>query len=348
MNIIVRFIVPIPSARFVQTPGLIFHEWLPLEKDDAYMFQEGNLILRLWINQKCLGNVIEISDISKHQNLIVERVLVDILVLDLKKEFVDYLFGTVAENEEYRSQYDSLGERLLPLVVKKVNRLIDYCQVELGQFWLLGYNENDILKNAYQYNLKFKAQILNKAGNIRWHPPSQNKTYLSGIRAATEKERYVSEDNWPEIKTFISSEIRTSKISYMFTEAEFQAAAGQRRSALVLAIGALEQALYSFASLPNAWSIVDHHSHERVGFRSLKKWLSNYGITGALNYLLPILFSEDSISTDCLKACQDAYVMRNNIVHHASRDVSPEKIQIYLSNIKELIQFLTNNVDEEE
>lgn len=338
----VRFAVPIRCAWFVQTPGLIFHRWLPLNQDDAYVYHEDNFTLRLWVDETCLGNITPIADFSRYHNLIVEKIFADILVVDYTREFIDYVLGDSPETEELRSQYDLLGEKLLSLVIDKVNRLIDYCQIELGQYWLLSYDKRDVLTNAYQYNLKFKALVLTDFGETRWHPPSQNSTRLPSIAAAFDKARYVSEERWPEIKSFLASDIRTSRIWYMLTEAEYLAASGHRRSAIVLAISALEQALYSFASSPKAWNVVAQPPRERMELHSLKNWLKNHGISGALDYLLPILFSEQTISTDCLGVCRRAYDKRNNIIHNGSRSAGEEETQEFLDNIRDLVKVLTD------
>ena len=89
-------------------------------------------------------------------------------IADIDQRLAAYMenrdFGRLpAESEEaIQSEYDRLGQRLLRVVIERVNRLISYARAFKGQYWLLEYNYDADRMHGYFADFKGRARIDNR------------------------------------------------------------------------------------------------------------------------------------------------------------------------------------------
>lgn len=117
---------------------------------------------------------------------------------------------------------------------------------------------------------------------------------------------------------------------------------GRTRSAITEGITALEVALYEFAENADANSIFQEQLANRVEVKNLKNFVDDFGLRKSVNYLLPLLFTEEQIPAELLKTCQKALVVRGNVVHNAQRKVNEDDLNKYLQAIRKLCSIFEN------
>jgi hypothetical protein len=109
---------------------------------------------------------------------------------------------------------------------------------------------------------------------------------------------------------------------------------------LTEAVTALEVAISEFVNRPDVEKALKPLMTERMNVASLKNWYKRIGLSGTVNYLFPLIFLEDKLPTEILKGCQKAVKERQNVVHNKQRDVSKDKLIIYINSIKRLCWIL--------
>src|SRR5208282_3759352 len=123
---------------------------------------------------------------------------------------------------------------------------------------------------------------------------------------------------------------RTSLASELLARAFSGAWLGQRRSALIDAVSALELAISDFAGSRRAQEAFKDHYSLRVEMTSLKSQVDHLGLQATVRYLLPVIFPEDRVSAEVIRTCQEAVNERNHLAH---RHVSKEKVFRFLRAI---------------
>lgn len=154
------------------------------------------------------------------------------------------------------------------------------------------------------------------------------------------EERFVTQDEWDEIRTFVCGVSRTPLARTLLAGAEALAANGQRRSALTEAVTALEVALYDFARHANAERAFGPLLAHRINAASLENQIKHMGLSGSINYLLPIILPESDLPHDVITGCQIAITQRQNVVHNGQRDVQAETLRTSLATIRRMCDLL--------
>lgn len=130
------------------------------------------------------------------------------------------------------------------------------------------------------------------------------------------EERFVTQDEWDEIRNFVCGVSSTPLARTLLAGAEALAVNGHTRSALTEAVTALEVALYDFARHPNAERAFAPLLAQRINVASLKNQIKHMGLTASINYLLPTILPESDLPHDVITGCQMAIAQRQNVVHY--------------------------------
>ncbi len=77
-----------------------------------------------------------------------------------------------------------------------------------------------------------------------------------------------------------------------------------------------------------------------MGIKGLKNQVDHMGLSGTINYLFPVLFSEDQVSSSILTTCQKALEVRGNVVHNGQREIESKKLITFINGIRQLCEIL--------
>jgi hypothetical protein len=77
-----------------------------------------------------------------------------------------------------------------------------------------------------------------------------------------------------------------------------------------------------------------------MNVHSLRQQVERLGLTCTVQYLLPMLFTEEKVPTEVLRGCQTAVGVRQTVVHKGQRDVDPARTRHYLESIRTLCGIL--------
>lgn len=341
-DILVRMEIPIPSHEIVNTPALIFGRWFPKNESDFICIEEDNLVLRLWFDESCWIGKTDGFEISKHANVLINKVHADIKILGLSEGLVEYIKLTASQPHPpegvYQQEYRTLGQKVYTLTLTNLNRLINYARSIKGQFWLQEY-PIDMAEGLSGVNLRFKSRVLIDSEWYRWFSDVRHLVILSGSQS-NDDNRFITQDTWPEVMEFVSSVRRSPLVWELLAGSEWLVGVGHRRSALTEAVTALESAISEFVNRPDVEEAFKPRMTERMNVTSLKNWYKRIGLSGTMNYLFPLIFPEDKLPTEILKGCQNAVMERQNVVHNGQRDVSKDKLTIHINSIKRLCWIL--------
>ena len=211
-----------------------------------------------------------------------------------------------------------------------MNRLIAYVRVYKDQYWLQEYP----LDKEYSTRFSSKARI-NNGEWFNWIPSN-----IHHFNIVLNMNRNINENDWNSIKEFVSSSKKTDFHWHLLAEAEALASINNKRSALTEAITALEVAVDHFVSDPNVSLIFGEHLSKRMGIATLEKQVKHMGLSGAINYLFPVLFNEEQVSSSVLTICQEALAVRGNVVHNGQREIDEKKLEKYINGIRQLCEVL--------
>jgi|GEM_PF-2251223 len=343
-DLLVRFEIPIPVHRIVNTPAMIFGHWMPLTEDEFIVVQEEDATLKLWFDKSCWHRVTRAGgDISRHRNVLVNKILADVTLHNVSNELVDYIrlaaSGPHPSPGPYQQEYLKLGQRVYLLTLIHLNRLIDYVRSTKGQYWLRKYPV-DKVDGTFAVNLAFNARVNIDSEWFRWLPDVR-QLVIGREGGCQDENRFIDRDTWSEAREFVASPRRTSLVWELLAGAEWLAGIGHRRSALTEAVTALEVAVFEFAGLPRAQEAFGPLITDRMNVTSLRNWVKRMGLSGTICYLFPVIFREENMSTDLLKGCQEAVQQRQNVVHSTPRrDVPEDKLSWYLHSIRNMCAIL--------
>ena len=342
-DILVRLHIPLLAHPIVNTPAFIFSRWMPLNESDFIVVERDDATLKLWFDETCWHRGTPAGGaISNHINVLVNKVFVDVTLLGLSDELVDYIKVTASQPEPprgpHKQAYRQLGQRVYRLAVSHVNRLIAYARSEKGQYWLQEYPVNKS-EGVYAVNLEFNASVLIDSNWYRWF--SDVRQLVIGREGeCQETDRFIDQDSWRSAKQFVASEARPSLVWELIAGAEWLAGIGHRRSALTEAVTALEVAIANFSRSPNAEQAFGSLASERMDIPSLKKSVDHLGLSCTIRYLFPRIFSADKVPTAVLRECQEAIDERQNVVHNGQRDVKEAKLSKYVTAIRTMCRLL--------
>lgn len=315
---------------------LNFHRWLPAGEAQALVRQTPEYRARRWFDRSCLGHIAldDDDDLSRYINVRVGKVFVDVLIEDLADELAVFVrderdaprgihHGATPGQPEYQPLNDAylrLGVVVSEAALTTYNRFVAYARNQKGQYWLpeRPIDHNRISSMNVEFNAKAHTEHYDW---VRWCPPNSDVIVL---RVHGEK-LFISEDEWDDAQRFVSENSRPSLVFELLANAELLIDEGYRRSAVMDAVAAFEQAVVMFSQSPLLDGLMPVQSLGRVDIKNLKTQVEHIGFSATVRYLLPILFPEEVLPTRLLNRCQEAIDVRNTIAHRGQRDVREEK-----------------------
>jgi hypothetical protein len=346
-EIAIRLTVPIPSHQIVGVPALQFTQWLPRGEKESLEVKEGRMVLRLWADLTCVSSIdaLAAEDIPKHLNIPVVHVCLEVRVTGLTPAVARAMLRSTVQPSEVKVG-DTIFESLVAeegqiyrFVISTINRLIEFCKVELGQYWLATYPaDNEYLARHFQ---TFGARIRQGADDnwVRWRP---HAPYFTKIKGELDIDRLMDQAAWLRLQGFLSSRVPPDVVHELLAEAENLAGSERPRAAIMEAIAALEVALSRFSQSDFGRKLFSTSLAARVDVGSLKPLIRDkFGLRGSVFYLVPLLFTEEVLSTDMLTLAQEALNVRNEVVHHGRRTIDERKLRDYLRALRALCDVLT-------
>ncbi|MGI8837487.1 MAG: hypothetical protein ACR2H4_12745 [Pyrinomonadaceae bacterium] len=342
-DLFVHLKIPIPTEPLVGAPALTFARWLPIGDRHAINVDRDNMSLKLWfdITSTWWASQHKEEDLPAMINVLAHRVYAEAVVREVSDDLLQYMAqrdftrSATPEEQSLQERYDEIAERLLILVLQTLNRLLSYVRSIKGQYWLSEYPIDSGQMSSYY--VQFEAKAKSSSGSwFRFGPSNIDSRSIEFVP----EERYVRPDEWDEIRTFVGGVGRTPLARTLLAGAEALAAEGQRRSALTEAVTALEVALYSFATHPNAECAFGPILGQRINASSLKHQVEHMGLTGSISYLLPVILPESTLPKHVIHGCQLAIAQRQNVVHQGQRDVQVGILRTSLAAIRRMCELL--------
>jgi hypothetical protein len=339
-------IVSIPTHPIVGVPYLTFARWLPLREEDALTVTYEEMTVKLSIDLSCAssGTPADESERTQHLNLMVEKVVI-VVALTISERLARYIRETTSRSPadpDAQAEYEMVASKVYLAALTTLNRLIAFARVQKGQYWLFEY---PVRPNRMSFDfLAFDAKvIMGETESYRWQPPGGRTIQVRGVGGG----RYISQSDWNDAKRFVQSSRKPPLLLELLSSAETYAGNDHRRAALVEAVTALEVAISEFAKQSTANEAFGSLFSERMGVASLKNQVEALGLRGTVRFLLALIFPADKLPTELLTACQEAVDERNNVVHNGQRDVRPEKLQRYLSSLRQVCAILAEYQEDE-
>jgi hypothetical protein len=148
----------------------------------------------------------------------------------------------------------------------------------------------------------------------------------------------LTREEWLDAHKFVAGKARPDIVLELLANAQWLIDNGQRRSALIEGVSALELALTRFSQAPNVEQIPQEFKVAEPG--GLRKAVEHLGFSTSLRYLLPLVLRD--LDPDVLSACIEATDVRNNVVHNGQRDVLEDLIRPMITNIRKASAFLAD------
>lgn len=368
----INFQIPVvkDESSFEQDPGTItFAAWLPERQGEAIVVKEGNLIFKLWFDRSSI-DIYSITHTRTKNPHIARRLsqlygldtgeyftpmqvkiaLGVITVQDISPKLKDYILSRTPDKEVYQSdlriQHLGLAEKVVQITIDTYNQIVQYIRNYLGQYWV---QEISRWKSIDQQCWRFDYRVLSSDNVFVPFCPRADKAHIKfelQAKPASDHKRYIDAEQWSSLKVFVEEGKRTLRYRALLADAEEIAADGHSRAAIVEAVAALEVALDQFAQSPNVEQLYGNKLSARMGGAPLKKQINHFGLSGSVNFLLPVLIPEDKLPLEVIEGCWLAIEQRNNVVHNGQREVKPEvwknclkSIRSYCSTLEELTKF---------
>lgn len=336
--------IPFPIACPINVPAMHFSRWLPITADESIIVREDDLRLEFWFDESSTewATRIEKEEFSQYTSVPAHRVFADVTIENVPDELANFIIGTdhyrrnrstlTVEEQQLVYRYRELGEQVHTLTLTYLNRFISYIRCRMGQYWLAEYsiNNGSIRDDFLHFDTQVKMN--NSTEWVPWRPTIGTHITIELIGES----RTIAMDDWEEVKNFIISSRRSPLVGELLSGAEALAKNEHRRSALTEAVTALEVAISEFAQQSEASEAYSSSFSERMDIPSLKNQIEHLGLSGTIRYLFPVIFSEEQVSTDVMKHCQEAISYRQNVVHQGQRDVAKEKLDPFLQAIRQL------------
>ncbi|NTU74035.1 hypothetical protein HGB07_07820 [Candidatus Roizmanbacteria bacterium] len=341
----VSFKVPFECNPSVGTyqPILAFYRWLPIGREKGINIYQNDIFVCLWFDCDSIYPSLNIKfdDLKDEINVWVGYINIDIKVDNVSEDLIAYTksfdYSRLPDESErdIHLSYTNLIERIVKSSISRVNRLIAFARSNKQQFWLTEYNIDT--QNIISYFKDFNAIC-----RVDSDPPFLigPKIYQRLSGTGYSPSRYITEADWPECRDFVSSNSRTDFIGELLARAESFFYSGNRRSALIDLITAIELVLDKFGKEFKWEKNIGQVLSKRIETKNLCKLIDKLGISGSINYLLPILLPEEILPTKIIQSCRLAIQTRNSIIHHGQRDVDKHKLFIWIKHIREFCQIL--------
>lgn len=337
----VQLKIPVETEPLIGTPALTFTHWLPIGKENGIRVEEDEVGLVLWLDLESTWWASRPSEdeLKNHVNVLVHYILAEVTVHDISDSLAEYMKNRNfmespnAEHEQIQKEYESLGKRILIVLLNRTNRLIDYARAIKGQYWLLDYKIDIGRLHRYFQTFKAKGQI-DTSEVFRFQPGIGDSLSIS----MTSEDRYIRESEWGEVAKFVTSEARVPLVAELLSGAEQLAGNGYARSALAEAVTALEVAVSDFARSQRHNQELAQIVGPRLGVERLQKQIEHIGFSGTISYLLPLLLPDSVLSAKVLEGCRNAIDARQNVVHNGQREV--RDLSQHVSSIKSCCKIL--------
>jgi hypothetical protein len=341
-DLIIRMLIPIPTGPGIGAPALTFSQCLPLGEDQGIKVENENLSLRLWfdISSTYWASQPTVEELPRMVNVLAHHINAEITVRDVKNELLAYMQNRdrtrqpTTEELPLQDAYDELAARSLTFTLRTLNRLIGYARSIKGQHWLREFEIGATSAPFLCHEFKATAQSDGKP-----FPLAPSNKHVIQINLPS-KACYITAGEWDDIRAFVRSTNRVPLAPMLLSDAEALAAMGHRRSALVQGVTALEVSVNEFARQPDADRAFGPKFANRLGTPSLSKQVEHMGLSGSVNYLLPLLFSEADLPQAVVEHCRKAVALRNNIVHNGQRDVAEDLLAQSLRAIRSMCEVL--------
>lgn len=318
---------------------MIFHRWLPLNDEEFIHLNNENINLKFWFDIESTWWVSQPdeSEIRKWENITAHYIYADLTIKNLDEEIIHYLTDPKSsidndDKAEFAKQCSELGKQWMFFALNHFNRLIAYARSHKGQYWLHEYPLDT------DYFLRFEAQA--KIGDSDWFRFDPINNRIISIIMPTDYERYFDKESWNQAKEFVCSESRPDLHLYLLAGAETLLSKGNSRAALTEAVAALEVMVHSFSRKPKNVKIINENIRERLGLETFENTVSHLGFSTTINCLFPIIFNEKQLPLKIIKDCQEAILVRGNVVHQGQREIDPKNLRRYIKSIRELCKLL--------
>lgn len=327
--------------------GIAFTHFFPFGIDDGVSVSAEGMKVVLWFDEQCTYHQRSAEELNRYSRIDATFVNVKVEVLGISEELLNHMQKPAHIDESpprgwtVASEYIQLAEKVSNAVMKRVNRLISAARNIRGQYWLVPYS-----LNGKEFTTRFDCSAsVNGGPSFRFCPRYDNGVFVRVGGA----ERYIRDVDWGEIVSFVEGEGKPDLVRELLAGAERLAEQEHYRAALTEAVTALEVAISSFASAPLSTEAFGSILAERLGVASLKNQVSHLGLSGTVNFLLPIIFSEEILPASVLIACQSAVRQRQTVVHQGQRDVNSSFANASVSAIRTLCEILRSlSLDETE
>ena len=341
-DILIHMVVPIRSQ---DTPGglgsMTFGSWLPMEEDRLVVRREG-MEISIWFDRSCvaiLGNKEEI-DFSKIVNVVAREAIVDLRIKEVDDDLVTAIAkmakGDRDQVDPVVQRYESLGKDAYQFVVRTLNRLNSYFRSEKFQFWLDDYDESPERMQSFYVRSQAQYSVDGKRWDL-WRPTKTE--FVTTLLPSADT--YITKEDWKKAAAFVQSNKRRASLEFELMVTAYSHAWGERRrSALIDAVSALEVALSEFARSPKAKEAFGESQAFRIDADSLKSQFEKLGLRGTVRYLLPVIFSEEKVSSDLIKQCQQAVDERNNVAHSGKTNLSRDIVFKHINAVSGLCRIL--------
>ena len=337
-----------------------FSHWLPLEEDQVLKVDRDGITVRLWFAPDCLlgseRSALErdgLAELEKWVNIRVHKIHA-CATSGISGELAQFIYenrdwprrgpnSIPADDlsERLKDEYIKLGQQVLEAVVGAVNRFISYIRVHRGQYWLRKrpINYDRMRSDFTEYRAKVRIEARDWFSFI---PPSTDtiSVYADSV------ERYVPEEDWPQVAKFVQGRSRPDLVLELLTNAELLQDEGYRRSAITEGVAALEAATSRFSESPRLGDLRGTELARRMDTPRLRSQVEHMGFSGTWRYLIPLLFGIEELPTDLLNRCQRVIEIRNNIIHGGQRDVDKALLRSLLSAVRETCTVLARFTDD--
>lgn len=313
---------------------LVFHKWIPDGEQDAIVFDNGDLKLRIWFDVKCAtwASPATREELSRTVNVHLYRAHVtavcDIsvaLAMHLQKKS---LSQPIAPDSNVETEYNALGRSVHQAVAQRVNRLIEYAFSSKGQYWARRVHFDE--DNPGQFFTKTQAiAFLADNRKFRFCPDNVIRIAVS----LSDQQRSISPSDWDDIKRFVVNNSSTPIVGNLLARARELAGEGYERASILEAVSALEIRLNKFASERDE-DLLPDRLKARLESGRLSTLIEKVGLRGAFATIIPFLLSENEMPLAILEQCRAAIETRNNVVHRGQREIGQKKLRQMLLAIE--------------
>ena len=337
-SMLVKMEVPFEfSEKHRVSNDMAFDRFLP-RLEDSIQIEENDLSIKMGFDNTCLSILgpKESVDVSKFHHVPVEKVLVEVTVNNVSQPLLNHIMsGSPSEgvDKAILDDYDTLGVRIYEFTIKYVNRLIQFARAKKGQYWL----EEFVMDSANIMRAfgEFSARAYIDGKQYKWRP----RLLISSSSIVPSGDVLINQDDWRTLPAFLERG-KSPLVGQLLAGAWFLNMKGHRRAALTEAVIALDVAVADFSRNPRAERIYANVAAKRMNIDTLSSQVDRLGLSCTLNYLLPLILPEDTLSTEVINGCQAAILMRQNVVHCRQRIVDKEKLLPVLRSITSMCRTL--------